>query len=343
MERKKNIIYITGVDTYGVETETRRFIDAFRMRQDAEGVDMYHIEDIRDWNKIIQDTQTMSLFGTKRLFVFYGVLKIQEDETFDIEISDSTEEKKNLRKSEDILLDLCKTIYDDTFIIFSGVKIPAKSWLSKWLYENVDIRDFWDIWTEKVWEKRYPNLETDIIETLLRRYKTLIWDDTDGSESFASEISLSLEKLSLIRESRLIKDEDFDESLFLKWSGKMFDLSDAVFRWDAKRSLSIFRNIIEKVNIYAFIASFLWLIRPSMYVRLLKEYGKTRKEVESIIKAHPFVIQKAYESRISHDKLTWFYQKIISLNTAYRSGKGKKNAELWLIFDIELAIMGLKK
>lgn len=127
MERKKNIIYITGVDTYGVENETRRFIDAFRARQDAEGVDIYHIEDIRDWNTVIQDTQTMSLFGTKRLFVFYGVLKIEDDDTDDEDMSDDIEDKKTVRKPEDILLDLCKNIYDDTFIIFSGVKIPEKT------------------------------------------------------------------------------------------------------------------------------------------------------------------------------------------------------------------------
>ena len=59
MEKKKNIIYITGRDSYGVESETRRFVDAFRLRQDENNIDTYRIEEIRDWRVITQNMQTL--------------------------------------------------------------------------------------------------------------------------------------------------------------------------------------------------------------------------------------------------------------------------------------------
>ena len=49
MDRKKNIIYITGKDRYKIDEETHRFIQAFGLRQDASNIDTYRIDDIRDW------------------------------------------------------------------------------------------------------------------------------------------------------------------------------------------------------------------------------------------------------------------------------------------------------
>jgi hypothetical protein len=79
--------------------------------------------------------------------------------------------------------------------------------------------------------------------------------------------------------------------------------------------------ILESMNIHAFIASFIGLIRPSVYVKYYRNIGKTQKEISSLMQIHPFVLQKSYESRLSYADLFIFYDKILDLNIAYRSGK----------------------
>jgi DNA polymerase III delta subunit len=75
MTTRSNIICFTGRDTYAIRSETDRFIQAFRDRHDANSIDIYQIEEVRDWRKIGQDMQTTGLFVEKRLFVFRGSLR----------------------------------------------------------------------------------------------------------------------------------------------------------------------------------------------------------------------------------------------------------------------------
>ena len=336
MDRKKNIIYITGKDRYRVDEETERFIEAFRLRQDASNIDTYRIEDIRDWRPIRQAVQTMGLFVEKRLFIFHGSTKRETTKT------EKGKWDKKSAEAEVQLLALCEEITDDTFLIFSWVSMDTKSHLRSWLEAHGDIRRYDELWDHTSWWARYPLLETQDIRYILKRYE----ESSDGTSEVGTisySIAGSLEKLSLLRASRNLSQDDYDASLFLESEGKMFDLCDAILRGDAGRSLRIFHTLLEGTNIHAFLASFIGLIRPSVYVKYLREIGKNQSEISSILSVHPYVIQKSYESRITYTSLQRFYDKILSLNIAYRSGKGRKDPELWRIFDIELAIMGLKK
>ena len=336
MDRKKNIIYITGKDRYKIDEETHRFIQAFGLRQDASNIDTYRIDDIRDWWVIRQAVQTMGLFVEKRLFIFYGDMK--KDTTK----SEKSKTDKKSTEAEIELLALCKEITDDTFLIFSWVSMDTKSPLRGWLETHGDVRRYDTLWDHISWWTRYPLLNTQDIHYILKRYRESS-DDTSEEGAISYSIAGSLEKLSLLRASRNLNQDDYDASLFIESEGKIFDLCDAILRGDAGRSLQIFHTLLEATNIHAFLASFIGLIRPSVYVKYLREMRKSQSEISSILWAHPYVIQKSYESRISYVSLQRFYDKILSLNIAYRSGKGRKDPELWRIFDIELAIMGLKK
>lgn len=337
MEKKKNIIHINGKDRYAIMIETQRFVDAFKSRQDENSIDIYRIEDIRDWREITQNMQTLWLFIEKRLFVFSGSLKAETTKTGEVWKS-----AKKKSEAENILLWICENANDDTFIIFSGVEFDTKSSLHLWLSENADNRLYNDIWDRVTWGKRYPHLAEEDIQSILQSYKRAVSEETNESE-VSSLIGQSFEKLSLIQESRNITASDKEESLSLETSWKIYDFSDAILRCDPIRALDIFHRLLESMNIHAFLASFIWLIRPSIYVKKYQSLGKTQKEISAISAIHPYVIQKSYESKITYTDLFNFYDKVISLNMAYRSGKWRKNPELWRIFDIELAIMGLKK
>jgi DNA polymerase III delta subunit len=338
MEKKKNIIYITGKDNHKADEETGRFMRAFRERQDANSIDIYAIEEVKNWWAVSQDMQTIGLFVEKRLFVFTGSLKKESSRSAEVS---KAEKKSSIAESE--LLKICENISDDTFLIFSGVTMNEKSPLKTWLESNADVRKYDAIWDTSSWESRFPSLESWVIHEVLRKYRQSLERDDARESQISYSIGQSFEKLSLLRETRALTPSDIEGSLFLDASPKMYDLSDAILRSDSSQALKIFHTILESMNVHAFLASFIWLIRPSIYVKCLKHLWKSQKDIATVITLHPYVIQKAYESRIPYRQLSIFYGKILSLNIAYRSGKWLKDPELWRIFDIELAIMGLKK
>jgi DNA polymerase III delta subunit len=94
----------------------------------------------------------------------------------------------------------------------------------------------------------------------------------------------------------------------------MFDLSDAILRSDVKKSLEIFRLLIDTMSIDRLLPSLIGLLRNSVYAKYLENRGCTQRESVSILAANPYVIQKAYDSRISFDKMRVFYTKLISIN-----------------------------
>ncbi len=58
MEKKKNIIYFRGQDVYGVQREMKRWTKAFRNRHDANNIDTYRIEEIKNWSELTQNILT---------------------------------------------------------------------------------------------------------------------------------------------------------------------------------------------------------------------------------------------------------------------------------------------
>lgn len=338
MEKKKNIISIRGKDIYGVQSETQRLIEAFKLRQDSNNIDTYRIEEIKDWRRVTQSMQTLWIFVEKRLFVFSGSLKKEPSRTGEI----SKAEKKS-SEAENFLLEICENMSDDTFLIFSGVETNPKSLLTTWLEKNADVRVYDSIWNVATWQSRYSILTPEEIQSVMKKYKQSEDENEKWWNMIAYALGQSLEKLSLLKESRILLSSDFEDSLILESWGKMYDFSDAILRADAKRALNIFHSLLEGMNIHAFLASFLWLIRTSVYVKYYKSLWKSQSQIGNMISAHAFVIQKSYESRINYTDLFHFYEKVLWLNIAYRSGKWRKDPELWRIFDIELAIMGLKK
>ena len=344
MERRKNIIFITGKDLHKVQNETERFIEAFRNRQDANAIDMYRVEEIRDWWAIMQAIQTLGLFVEKRLFVFTGVIPAKK-------LKDDTDEEKTKKKWADIessLIEVCENAGDDTFIILSQIDLSAKSPLRKWLEENADVRKFENIWDIPSWKMRFPSLEESDIRVVIEKYRSSltvleIYEKDAREKTLSYALSESLEKLSLIWESRNLEISDYEDSIVLEASWKIFDFTDALLRGDSLRAISIFHTLLEGMSIHAFIPSLIGLMRASIYAKHLRTLGYTPGEITKNLWIHAFVVQKACESRILYKDLFIFYDKILSLNIAYRSGKWRKDPELWRIFDIDLAIMGLKK
>lgn len=68
MDRKPNVIYLSGKDTYGILLEKKRLKDAFITKYGNTNIDTIRIEEVKDWKNLEQDMLTTGLFAEKRLF-----------------------------------------------------------------------------------------------------------------------------------------------------------------------------------------------------------------------------------------------------------------------------------
>lgn len=135
--------------------------------------------------------------------------------------------------------------------------MEPKSPLALWLKDHADMRIYDSIWESASWNTRYPTLGVDIIKTIITKYRQSESGIGESERQVSYAIAQSLEKLSLLQESRPLTLSDYEDSLFLESTGKMYDFSDAIMRADPSRALSIFHVLLESMNIHAFLASFI--------------------------------------------------------------------------------------
>ncbi len=337
MEKKKNIIFLTGLDTYGIRKEKERWKYAFRERQWGENIEEVRIEEVKDWTRIEQDMQSMGLFATKRLWCFSGGFEKRKKEEWE------TTKKKKWDGIEEKIITLCELAWEDHFMIFSNLLFDEKKWaLVTWLRENADVRTFDKIWTLETWEKRFGELDTKVIKKVLDAYQEAENSKEESSSSISDAIGWTLEKLSLLHETKNIVGKDIDESLDRAFSGKMFDLSDAILAKNITKSRLLLTRILESMTPYEFLPTLIGLLRWALYVKYLSHLGKKEREIGTIIQIHPYVLQKTIAAKISYEEICILYSDLVNANIAYKSGQGMKDGELWRIFAIDRALMGLK-
>lgn len=69
MSAMKNIIHITGNDSYGIELELRRWIGAFQSKYGNINIDRYDLGEITPRDSIKDILVSYGLFAEKRLFI----------------------------------------------------------------------------------------------------------------------------------------------------------------------------------------------------------------------------------------------------------------------------------
>lgn len=338
MEKRKNIILISGIDTYGVHQEKNRWKKVFRDKYGTENMEEVRIEEVKDWSRIEQDIQSMGLFAEKRLWCFsggYAKVKKEEWET-------TSTRKKKWDGIEEKIIALCESAGEDHFFIFTQLLFDEKKWtLIPWLEKNGDVRKYDTVWSADTWGKRFWDLDEKIIQKVLTAYKEAENTKEETSNSISDAIGSSLEKLTLLDKASLTQ-EDIEESLDRSYSGKLFDLSDSILARNIEKSRTLLYRILESMTPYELLPVLIWLLRWALYAKYLQKKWKTEKEIWSIIPVHPYVLSKTLRAPIRYEEISKIYDELVATNIAYKSGRAMRDGELWRIFGIERALFWLK-
>jgi DNA polymerase III delta subunit len=321
---KKNIVLISGRDTYGVEQEVRKWVTLFRERQSDINIDRISLETLRDGGQIRQNMLSGGLFAEKRLFV----------------ISGGNEKRDKTTDFVAFFTDVFESLPDDHILLFHSLRERAEA-LAPMIAKIWDVRKHNDLYSKTLWKSRYKELDDRTIAKVISAYEQIdaVLEDWEKNTSMSHVIAGTLEALELIALDRATTDEDIEAMIGTEWGGRTFDLIDAIGALDTKKALQIFGKIASTKSMFEFVPSFIWLLRSTLYIKYLAHHHIPTTS----IKIHPFVLKKTLASRISLEQITKLYRHMVIMSIAYKSGKWMKDVELWRIFEIELGIIWLKK
>ncbi len=322
---KKNIVLLSGRDTYGIAEERKKWIQAFKERHSEMNIEHVSLSDIKNsWKNIEQNMLSSGLFADKRLFV----------------ISGGNEKRDKTTDFVEFFTRVFEVLPDDHFLLFSDLTERALD-LVPLITRTWEVKKFDTLYNTTTWEKRFGNLDSRVISRVIDelRDQESVLEEWEINSQQSHLIASILEVLSIESLTIPITDASIDRAIGDLSGGKVFSLVDAIMASDTKKSLTLFSRISSGKSMYEFLPSFIGAMRNSLYAKYMQEHHISNPQ----IKINPFVLKKSQSARISYPKLRDFYHRLIEINIAYKSGKWMKDVELWRILEIELAIIWLKK
>ncbi len=325
---RKNIIHITGSDSYGIEIELTRWIQAFKWKYWDINIDRFDLSDTSSLKWIWDIILMAGLFTQKRLFIFRG----------------GRDRKSKGAGLEVLLEEKLESIPTDHFLLFHNIW-EKEEWLTSWLAKNADTRKIDTLWDAKSWIAR-SGLEVATVTRILATYREseLGREKTDNNPLLGHDIAHTMEMVSLRQESgEILHIVDITDLCHGYGGDTMFALADAIMAINIPFALDILHRISTTSKVDEWFGGFMGTLRNSLYIKYLKYHGSSESEIASIVKIHPFVLKKWYSSRISYPSLKKLYEKFVTMSVAYKRGKWLQDSELWRVLTIELALLDLQK
>lgn len=335
---KKNIIHIHGDNSFLVEREKSGFVKIFKQKYTADSIEYFSLDNIEKYSEYLNSITSVSMFYEKRMFVFSG----WKNEKI------SKKDEKNIIDFGDLLEKNIDKIWENDFLLFYNLW-KSEEKLKKFLLKIADNREKKFSYLSSEWEK-YTHLSLTNIKKVLSIYERneKLRDRWTSNKLLANNIFQTMTDLAILEwENIKITDEIIEN--FCKnfeWANN-FLFIDAILNDDiltAHKILKRISNTLNYKNIDIFIGWIIGILRKNLYILRLKQMWLNIAEISKILEwTNDFIIKKTYNSKISVTKLAKIFQKIINSNIAYKSGKWMKDNILWRIFEINKALLELKK
>ena len=312
-----NIIFIHGNNSYLIERERRGFLEIFAKKYGAENIQHCSLDDTDAYGTYRNELQMMGLFQEKRLFLFSG----------------GREKKSDAPGFEMILEEIAASISPDDFLIFSHINAGEPA-LITWLEKHASTRHMVLTWNVSDWE-RFTSLSSPSISRVLAYYAQAERqrDKGDVNPFLGHAIAHTLQSLGLFESSgKTITPTIIEQFSYAYEGAKIFDLIDTILRGKITDSIALLRTITQDMNtgeVQRFYASFVGILRQSLYIITLRDLGKKESEIAPLLgKIHPYVVGKNYNSPIKSATLSRFFSQVVHSSIAYKRGAGMKKTEL---------------
>jgi len=266
-------------------------------------------------NKIIEDSQSISLFSDKKLII------VSNSYIF------SSLNKKNIEQNINILEDYLNNINIDTILIFTLIndKLDERKKITKLIKKNGIVKEFNSIDT------------IDVIKKLFDNYKISVEDIKYLINRVGEDITLlqnEINKIKIYKDNDLIITRDDINNLTSKTlEVNNFKLIDAII--DKNKNLA-YQLYDERIKLneepIAIIISIANQIRIMYQVKQLYMNGDTENNIAKTLNIHPYRVKLAIQNakKYESDVLLNYLKKLSDLDINIKTGKIDKNLGLEL-------------
>ncbi|MDD2487549.1 MAG: DNA polymerase III subunit delta [Candidatus Gracilibacteria bacterium] len=321
--KKSNIIFFTGENQVFLQKELDRWVSVF-------------IEKHGDFNvsKINNENISAEILETELLTMsFLGGFKLIMIEDFPSKINEKDTEKENKRNFDEIILSLLDRIPDSNFVLFiEGFPDKRKS-LYKKLIDIAQVKEYKNLEGEGLRDyirKRLINIDTDAITRLIQ-YKN----------SEINKIEAEIDKLYLFKMHDRITEDDIRKYVIPEIEISIFQLTDAIFELNPKKSIDSLNLILETNNIFQVFSTIMSNMRTFLYIIYLSKDGLSKNEIVSLLGIHPFIYDKS--KNINPVKIKELFEKFVDIDKKSKSGELIQDSDNGIRLALEKSLINLKK
>ncbi len=307
------MLYLIGGDNLYLSVQRLEEIkNEFIDRYGGE-IQIFNVDEIKDFNEIISDADCLSLFSKDKLIIIKRLLSSKAEVIDNIYDYMNSHKNMNFVFWEDKSFDKRKKFYK--LVKKRGVVEEFK----KLQYSRLKI------WLGKLLSKKVK-YDKDCIDRLIMK----IGDDQ-------MQLSYTVNNLA-----DLIKTEKRDELLvrdidrFVEKTAEenIWEFIDAVSECDKAKAMKIIERLLrEKQDFVMIVGMIARQFRILSMIKYLVNLGKGQSEITRILKLHPFVVKKSmrHSYNFTLKQLRKLYQKLFKTDLVVKEGKFEEKLALDLL------------
>lgn len=184
-------------------------------------------------------------------------------EDFPSKTNEKDTEKNDKKNFDEIILGCIDKIPENNFILFVESSPDKKRKLYKKLLEIAQIKEYENLTGEKLRQyikNRLVNIDNGAATKLIQ-YKN----------SQITKIESEIDKLYLFRTNDRITEDDIKKYVIPEIEISIFELTDAIFELNPRKSIKSLDLILETNNIFQVYTTIMTNLRTSLYINYLSK------------------------------------------------------------------------
>ncbi len=299
---------------YGIQSDLiENYIDDFIKKNKINSVIKYDYNDV-NIDTIIEEVSYVDLFGDKKIIILYNSKFLTSEETLDN------------KYFEDYIKNQNQVNY--LFLITNSENLDERKKIVKLLRESYEVKEF----------NKFSEYDAyKYINELLKKDKYTI--EEKAIKEIVSRLSLNIgmmknevEKLKLYKlDDRNITLNDVFEVTSILPEDNVFKIVDALISNNKEEIFKLYNDFkligVDEIALIALIAN---QFRFMYQVKVLLNDGKTKNEIISILKSHPYKTEITIKkvSIYSEEKLLDILYKLSIIDVSIKTGEIDKEYAL---------------
>ncbi|EKD65883.1 MAG: hypothetical protein ACD_49C00077G0011 [uncultured bacterium (gcode 4)] len=326
--KKSNLIFFTWENLVFLNRDLLKWISLFTEKHWDFNISRFSSDNISKIN-ISAELTTMPFLGSHRLIILEWFPSKATEKT-----EDSTKVIQEFKNFDEIILENLDKIPDNNILVFVESAPDKRKSLYKKLLETAQVKEYKNIeWEElrNYIRSRLINIDSSAISKLIN-YKN----------SSLNKIEAEIDKLHLFKMNDRITEDDIRNYVIPEIEISIFELTDAIQELNSMKWISSLKTILDSNSIFQVFSVIMSNLRNFLYINFLLEKWFKKDEIVSVLKIHPFLVEKTRNVR-NIWVLKSLFANLLKIDKQSKTGELIWDWENALRLALEKEILNLKK